>query len=142
MNTATAMKLAQDEIIAMLESAGLTDGEKATQSQSNSSAAVLFWDTPLKSKGASDKQSYVVWTLVSTDKKTSADDLVRAREAFASYDVYTRRAKTSKQVRELISSLDEKAIEKGWQFEYNGPSEYERETAIHHITFNLYKIFK
>lgn len=142
MNTATAMKSAQNEIIKMLEDAGLIDGEKATDTQKRNSSVVLFWDTVLKSKAASDKQTYVVWTLVSTDKKNYADDKVRAREAFAAYDIYTRRTKTSKQVQDLISSLDEQASEKGWQFEYNGPAEFERETAIYHIAFNLYKIFK
>lgn len=142
MNTATAMKLAQNEVIKMLEDAGLIDGEKATEQQKRSPSVVLFWDTVLKSKIASDKQTYVVWTLVSTDKKNHADDKVRAREAFVAYDVYTRRTKTSKQVQDLISSLDEQASENGWQFEYNGPAEFERDTAIYHIAFNLYKIFK
>lgn len=142
MNTATAMKLAQNEVIKMLEDAGLVDGEKATEQQKRSSSVVLFWDTVLKSKIASDKQTYVVWTLVSTERKNHADDKVRAREAFAAYDIYTRRTKTSKQVQDLISSLDEQASENGWQFEYNGPAEFERETAIYHIAFNLYKIFK
>lgn len=142
MNTSTAVKQAQAELIEILESAGLVDGEKATQQQQQNSATVLFWDTVLKSKSASDKQTYLVWTLVSTERKTRADDKVRAREAFGSYDIYTRRTKTSKQVQDLISSLDEEATEKGWQFEYNGPAEYERDTAIYHIAFNLYKIFK
>lgn len=142
MNTATTMKLAQNEVIKMLEDAGLVDGEKATEQQKQSPSVVLFWDTVLKSKIASDKQTYVVWTLVSTERKNHADDKVRAREAFAAYDIYTRRTKTSKQVQDLISSLDEQASENGWQFEYNGPAEFERETAIYHIAFNLYKIFK
>ena len=142
MNTATAMTRAQTEIIQMLEGAELIDGEKATEQQKQNTSVVLFWDTVLKSKAASDKQTYVVWTLVSTDKKTHADDNVRAREAFAAYDIYTRRTKTSKQVQELISALDNQASENGWQFEYNGPAEFERETAIYHIAFNLYKIFK
>lgn len=142
MNTSTALKQAQAELIEILESAGLVDGEKATQQQQQNSATVLFWDTVLKSKSASDKQTYLVWTLVSTERKTRADDKVRAREAFGSYDIYTRRTKTSKQVQDLISSLDEEATEKGWLFEYNGPAEYERETAIYHIAFNLYKTMK
>lgn len=142
MNTATTMKLAQNEVIKMLEDAGLVDGEKATEQQKRSSSVVLFWDTVLKSKIASDKQTYVVWTLVSTERKNHADDKVRAREAFAAYDIYTRRTKTSKQVQDLISSLDEQASENGWQFEYNGPAEFERETAVYHIAFNLYKIYK
>lgn len=142
MNTATTMKLAQNEVIKMLEDAGLIDGEKATEQQKRSPSVVLFWDTVLKSKIASDKQTYVVWTLVSTERKNHADDKVRAREAFAAYDIYTRRTKTSKQVQDLISSLDEQASEHGWQFEYNGPAEFERETAVYHIAFNLYKIFK
>ncbi|MFA7136730.1 MAG: hypothetical protein WC125_12860 [Bacteroidales bacterium] len=142
MNTATTMKLSQNEVIKMLEDAGLVDGEKATEQQKRSSSVVLFWDTVLKSKIASDKQTYVVWTLVSTERKNHADDKVRAREAFAAYDIYTRRTKTSRQVQDLISSLDEQASENGWQFEYNGPAEYERDTAIYHIAFNLYKIFK
>ena len=142
MNTAMTMKLAQNEVIKMLEDAGLVDGEKATEQQMRNPNTVLFWDTVLKSRTASDKQTYLVWTLVSTDRKNHADDKVRAREAFGAYDIYTRRTKTSRQVQELISSLDEQATEKGWQFEYNGPAEYERDTAIYHIAFNLYKIFK
>ena len=58
---------------------------------------------------------------MSTERKNHADDKVRAREAFAAYDIYTRRTKTSKQVQDLISSLDEQASENGWQLSIMAP---------------------
>lgn len=141
MTTFETIDVAQTEIIAILKDAGLIDGESATQTQIENPDSIFFWDTVLKTKSGSDKRIYVVWTLVATDIKTHADDSVRAREAFASYQIFARRPKTSKQVVELIKAIETEAITKGWSFEFNGPAEYERDAAIYHLTFDLFKIF-
>lgn len=139
MTTAGAYKTAQQEVLSILEGAGLIDGEKATASQASSK--VLFWDTVLKTKEASDKQTYLVWELVSLNGRGKADNRICNREAYVVFDIFTKRSKTSKQVQVLIKSIEDKAIGAGWQFEYSGPAEYERETALYHISFNLFKIF-
>jgi hypothetical protein len=137
MNTSTAIKCSCEDIIKLLEASGLIDGEK----KSTSSSAIRFWDTELKSKEASDQQTYVVWSLVSTNRKNIADDKSRARNAFATIDIFSRRPITAKPIQNLITALDNAAEGLGWRFEYNGPVGYSKETTIYSIEFDLYKIF-
>ena len=140
MTTASTMIQSQNEIIEILEAAGLIDGEKATTQQLRTN--ILFWDSVLKTKTSSDTQAYVVWSLVSTDKKSNADDKAYERDALATIDIFTRRRPATTTIQNLISAIETQALDKDWSFEFDGPIEYEMATAIYHISFKLNKIFK
>ena len=140
MTSVNAMISAQNEIITILESAELIDGERATPQQFKSN--ILFWDSVLKTKTASDTQAYVVWSLISTSKKSSADDEAYERDALATIDIFTRRRPATNTIQNLISGVETQALNKGWSFEFDGPVDYEIATQIYHISFTLNRIFK
>lgn len=139
MTTTRALMLAQRETIELLKSAGCVDGEKATDAQRRSTQVVLFWDSVLKSKAASDKQTYVVYSVVSAEPVHRADDGVITREAYVNVDVFARRSMLAKSTQDLISALNAAALSAGWAFESGGATYYEPDTAIYHSTFGLTK---
>jgi len=138
MTTANAIAVSQNEIVEILTNAGLVDGEQATTQQVKNN--ILFWDSVLKSKVASDTQIYAIWSLVSTNKKSNADNMVNEREAFVAIDIFTRRQPSTATIQNLISEIENQALNKQWTFEFDGPVDYEIITAIYHLNFNLTKI--
>lgn len=139
MNTSTAMAQAQAEAIKIMEAAGLVDGRKVPETQLCSDSKIYFWDTAVTSKAASERQTYLIWSLDGTYPISYADDRVRTRRADLRFELYSRWTKTSARVSEIVAALDTQAMDLGWAFEFEGPAEYERDTAIYHQAFRLNK---
>jgi hypothetical protein len=133
MNSIAALIKAQDEIVAILANAGLSDGD------AGAAGDVQYWELAVKLKQASDKQIYAVWNVLSISQVSSADDRPRGQEVIVAVDFFTRRPMTSSLVRDIIISIQNKAAAAGWRLEFGGPAQYDFDTNLNHMLFNMTK---
>lgn len=138
MTTAAALRAAATDIVAILDDAGLSDGDALSDKEiiSTPQTTVLYHDTIAKEKKAAERQTFVVWTILSTNPRMTGDNDC-SRQINAAIDLYTKR-KTSTTY-ELIESLNDAAVDQGYTFEYDGPAEYNRDFEMYHISFLLTK---
>lgn len=141
MTTAEAIALANAEIITILNGAGLVQGETLMPSAITTSTVPLYWDVMAKGKLASEQETYLTWNIISVDPIGRSDNKIKMRLAFVSIDIFTRKVRSAKDIADLISEIEEKALGKGWSFELSMASGYETDLKTTHIAFDLTKKF-
>lgn len=139
MTSVEALEKIQTEIPQILTAAGAVDGTEGTKTQWSKPETVFFWDTFTKPAKAADRQTYIVWTVISADNIQSADNDVFSRDGFVIVDVFTRKTLTAKQTKELLTKLNQEAKMKEWSFELASPVQYETDTTLYHASFRLGK---
>jgi hypothetical protein len=136
MDSIEALFKAQREAAEILETAGLADGDAGEAGE------VQYWNTAVKLKNASERQTYVVWNVIEVGLRSFADDKTKAQEAVVAVDIYTRQHPLANQTRDLTRAIQAAAISRGWRLEFGGPAHYDHDTALTQTLYNIRKTFK
>lgn len=90
MTVMEAFLAAEGSIISVLKKAGLVEGLSLTPTELESSSALLFWETHLTSKKASEKKYYATFNILSCNGTVYGDGSIISRTAIVSLNVFSR----------------------------------------------------
>jgi hypothetical protein len=117
MNVIKATRIAQDEIVAILKRAKLTDGSLLDDDEiKKKSKRVMFWyrQAPLS---ASNKEILVIWAIPSIDVIGHADNRTAIRSVYASIDIYSKNGELDEDTLNVIDKIATECESQGWRFE-------------------------
>lgn len=117
MNVIKATRIAQDEIVAILKKAKLTDGSLLDDDEiKKKSKRVMFWyrQAPLS---ASNKEILVIWAIPSIDAIGHADNRTAIRSVYVSIDVYSKNGELDEDTLNVIDKIATECESQGWRFE-------------------------
>jgi hypothetical protein len=134
MRTSQAIFEAADKIQEILVAAGVKDGIKLGQEELKTSKDPLFWLINTPSQIASDKQTYVIYTVTTTPKIVSGDGKVISRQVSVTIDINSRLRIN----RDLITKIDEEFEKEGIILELNSPLTYNQATQLYNYSFVTY----
>jgi hypothetical protein len=139
MKLAHAIEISYQETKEIMIEAGLVIGETLHEAEINATSTVIAWDVKVKSSAGSMNETYLTYNLISVDQLAGADNKVKMRMVYVALDIFTRKNKGSKQITELIQKLEDASLEKGWQFELADVTDYDMESKLYHLSFELTK---
>lgn len=133
MTTMEAITAAESSITTILTDAGLVEGLSLTPAQLEVSTDLLFWETHITSKKASEKKHYATFSVLSCAGSVFGDGGIIARKAIVSLNVFSR----NKDVSSFLTAINNKAIESFWTFEMQNPIAYDTENQMFIYDFIL-----
>lgn len=97
----------------MLLQADLLDGLSLNQTQLKNASKPIFWYINTRSKEASDKETYISYTIQSLEPHEHGDGIILSRVATVNVNIFTRR----RNVDDLIKELNDVFVDSNWTFE-------------------------
>lgn len=140
MNNTQARRSASLEIKSILEKCGTSSGVSLDEERIKNSNKVLFWRAGISSSAALEKSTYIIYTIISSDISTIADNRTKTREVVIELDIYTNKDLNTKSIVELVSKIEDMLIENSWQVEYEEEL-FDNDNKIYHIPLTISKNF-
>lgn len=140
MNNTLARKTASTELKKIFEECNLLSGISLTATKLESTTKVLYWRTAITNQKAFEKETYVIYTITSSDISTIADNKVKTREVIIALDIYTIKDLNTREIVKLISDLEDKLVEFNWEVTYEEEL-YDNDNKLHHIPLTISKNF-
>jgi len=134
MRTSQAIFEAADAVETILIAAGVKDGIELSEEELSATRDPLFWLINTPSQIASDKQTYVIYTIATSPQIVSGDGKVMSRQVTVTLDIYSRLRIN----RELINKIDEEFDKAGIVLELNAPLTYNQATQLYNYSFVTY----
>ena len=139
-NNTLARKTASTELKKILEECDLLSGISLTATKLESTTKVLYWRTAITSQKAFEKDTYIIYTITSSDIATIADNKVKTREVIIALDIYTIKDLNTREIVKLVSNLEDKLVEYNWEVTYEEEL-YDNDNKLHHIPLTISKNF-
>jgi len=115
----------------MLLQADLLDGLSLNQTQLKNASKPIFWYINTRSKEASDKETYISYTIQGLEPHEYGDGIILARVATVNVNIFTRR----RNVDDLIKKLNDVFVDNNWTFELQN-SDYDSGLQFYTHTFS------
>lgn len=97
----------------LLVAAGFKDGRGISQSEVKNATEPIFWYINVPTKEASDKETYIVYSITGTRPHEYGDGKIMTRKASVQFRVMTR----NRDIRKTLHKLENKMISNLWTFE-------------------------
>lgn len=140
MNNIQARKLASTEIKTILEDCGTLSGISLTTEKIMSTNKILFWRAGITNEIAFEKDTYIIYTITSSDIATIADNRTKTRDVMVALDIYTNKDLNTKSIVDLVSKIEDKLVEYGWEVIYEEEI-LDNDNKTYHIPLTISKYF-
>lgn len=111
--TITAIYDIQKTITNLLIEAGFKDGRGISPNQIKIATEPIFWYINVPSKEASDKETYIVYSITGTSPHDYGDGTILSRRASVQITLMSR----NRDIRKVLHKLENKMLEGKWTFE-------------------------
>lgn len=110
-----ALSLIRASTKTILIDSGFVDGSLLTNEQIKSQTEPIFWETNVNNKEASDKEKYIIFSIVECTGSVYADGTVWKRRGTIRLSIVSR----SRNIDSLVQMVNLAFVEKGWGFEFS-----------------------
>lgn len=132
----TSIFKAIDQIKLLLIDAGLVDGITLTNEQLKVSKDTLFWHIAVKNEEGSKKQTYVTYSVISSQPTLYGDGIPHGYSVIIGLNIFSNK----ENVKDLIDDINTSADNFGWQFELSSAISYDHQLNLYTYPFNLLKV--
>ena len=132
----TSIFKAIDQIKTLLIDAGLVDGITLTSEQLKDSKDTLFWHIAVKNEEGSKKQTYVTYSVISSQPTIYGDGIPRGYSVIIELNLYSNK----ENVKDVIDEINTSADNYEWQFELSSAISYDHQLNLYAYSFNLLKV--
>lgn len=135
-----ARKKCRNEIITLLENAGLVNGIGLSDSAIDNETRTMFWHGVVRNAKARNKTNYVSYYFPAFENKYNADNDDFIREVMVAIDVFSKRSFDSKDNMDLLELLEDTFKDNGFEVEM-ADEIFEPETSLFHYPLTIYKLY-
>lgn len=129
-NVHEAMKAAEEKTVKLLKQAGLKQGIGMTEQEIRQETTPMFWRMQIKGKAASEKHTYVVYSVNSVECVKWMDGSPHIYEAVVHVSFFTQ----SNKLIDTIKDVDQKFTKNDIPFNLVS-SDFDPATQLHFYTF-------
>lgn len=141
MNAPQTMAAAMAAIPEILIKAGLTDGSTLEEDdQIRKATKPIFWFQKVDKQIASNKSTFVRWSLGPITPTDSADDGVAERHVLAYVDVWTSARPDDSKIERLAKRICDEFEKAGWGFELNGQPYFDSSSKRYQLSYSAEKV--
>lgn len=130
MKTYEVMQYLADTGRNLLVAAGLIDGLTLNQDELKNEAQPIFWFINTNSKIASEKETYITYSISGAPPLSYGDGEVMTRQGILIVEIFTRK----RSIDDLIKNLNDTFLENSWAFEL-GNWNYDSSLQMYYYQF-------
>lgn len=132
MKVIEAQKILYDDIKSILESAGLKNGLGADKT------GVLFYPAR-KETTLPIGDTFLTYEVYNIQEAGRADEKPESQLGAIAIDVFTKKDRTSSQIMDMLSKIEDEAIKKGYRLEVKQTDSYDSDNQLMHLSYDLKK---
>lgn len=132
MKVIEAQKILYKDIKNILESAGLKNGLGADKT------GILFYPAR-KETTIPSGDTFLTYEIYYIQEAGRADEKAESQLGTIAVDVFTKKDRTSSQIMDLISKIEDEAIKKGYRLEVKQTDSYDSDNQLMHLSYDLKK---
>ena len=132
MKVIEAQKILYDDIKRILESAGLKNGLGADKT------GILFYSAR-KETTLPIGDTFLTYEVYYIQEAGRADEKAESQLGTIAVDVFTKKDRTSSQIMDLLSKIEDEAIKKGYRLEVKQTDSYDSDNQLMHLSYDLKK---
>ena len=132
MKVIEAQKILYDDIKRILESAGLKNGLGADKT------GILFYPAR-KETTLPIGDTFLTYEVYYIQEAGRADEKAESQLGTIAVDVFTKKDRTSSQIMDLLSKIEDEAIKKGYRLEVKQTDSYDSDNQLMHLSYDLKK---
>lgn len=132
MKVIEAQKILYDDIKSILESAGLKNGLGAGKT------GILFYPAR-KETTLPIGDTFLTYEVYYIQEAGRADEKPESQLGTIAIDVFTKKDRTSSQIMDMLSKIEDEAIKRGYRLEVKQTDSYDSDNQLAHLSYDLKK---
>jgi hypothetical protein len=132
MKVIEAQKILYDDIKSILESAGLKNGLGADKT------GILFYPAR-KETTLPIGDTFLTYEVYYIQEAGRADEKPESQLGTIAIDVFTKKDRTSSQIMDMLSKIEDEAIKRGYRLEVKQTDSYDSDNQLAHLSYDLKK---
>lgn len=132
MKVIEAQKILYDDIKSILESVGLKNGLGADKT------GILFYPAR-KETTLPIGDTFLTYEVYYIQEAGRADEKPESQLGTIAIDVFTKKDRTSSQIMDMLSKIEDEAIKRGYRLEVKQTDSYDSDNQLAHLSYDLKK---
>lgn len=132
MKVIEAQKILYDDIKSILESTGLKNGLGADKT------GILFYPAR-KETTLPIGDTFLTYEVYYIQEAGRADEKPESQLGTIAIDVFTKKDRTSSQIMDMLSKIEDEAIKRGYRLEVKQTDSYDSDNQLAHLSYDLKK---
>lgn len=132
MKVIEVQKILYDDIKGILESAGLKNGLGADKT------GILFYPAR-KETTLPTGDTFLTYEVYYIQEAGRADEKPESQLGTIAIDVFTKKDRTSSQIMDMLSRIEDEAMKRGYRLEVKQTDSYDSDNQLAHLSYDLKK---